>query len=42
MIRPWLAIAAVFQIVDGMQAVTAGALRGYHDTRVPMLIAGLG
>jgi multidrug resistance protein, MATE family len=38
----FLAIAALFQIVDGMQAVTAGALRGYHDTRVPMLIAGLG
>ena len=38
----FLAIAALFQIVDGMQAVTAGALRGYHDTRVPMLIAALG
>lgn len=38
----FLAIAAVFQIVDGMQAVAAGALRGYHDTQVPMLIAGLG
>jgi MATE family multidrug resistance protein len=38
----FLAIAAVFQIVDGMQAVAAGALRGYHDTRVPMLIAALG
>ena len=25
-----------------MQAVTAGALRGYHDTKVPMLIAALG
>jgi multidrug resistance protein, MATE family len=38
----FLVIAAVFQIVDGMQAVAAGALRGYHDTKVPMLIAGLG
>jgi MATE family, multidrug efflux pump len=38
----FLAIAALFQIVDGMQAVAAGALRGYHDTRVPMLIAALG
>ena len=38
----FLAIAALFQIVDGMQAVTAGALRGYHDTRIPMLIAALG
>jgi MATE family multidrug resistance protein len=38
----FLAIAAVFQIVDGIQAVASGALRGYHDTKVPMLIAGLG
>ncbi len=38
----FLAISAVFQIVDGMQSVACGALRGYHDTKVPMLIAGLG
>jgi MATE family multidrug resistance protein len=38
----FLFIAAVFQIVDGMQAVAAGALRGYHDATVPMLIAALG
>jgi len=38
----FLAIAAVFQIVDGMQSVASGALRGYHDTKVPMLIAALG
>ena len=38
----FLAIAALFQIVDGMQSVACGALRGYHDTKVPMLIAGLG
>ena len=38
----FLAIAAVFQIVDGLQAVASGALRGYHDTRVPMLIAAVG
>jgi MATE family multidrug resistance protein len=38
----FLAIAALFQIVDGVQSVAAGALRGYHDTKVPMLIAGLG
>jgi MATE family, multidrug efflux pump len=37
----FLAIAAVFQIVDGMQSVASGALRGYHDTKVPMLIAAL-
>jgi MATE family multidrug resistance protein len=38
----FVTIAAVFQIVDGMQVVAAGALRGYHDTIVPMLIAGFG
>jgi len=36
------AIAALFQVFDGMQAVAAGALRGYKDTAVPMLLAGLG
>ena len=35
-------IAAVFQIVDGVQVVAAGALRGYHDTKVPMVCAGIG
>jgi MATE family multidrug resistance protein len=30
-----LAIAAVFQICDGLQAVTTGALRGLGDTRTP-------
>lgn len=38
----FLIIAAVFQIVDGMQTVAAGALRGYHDTTVPMLFAAIG
>jgi MATE family multidrug resistance protein len=38
----FLAIAALFQIVDGVQSVASGALRGYHDTKVPMLIAGVG
>ena len=38
----YLAIAAVFQLFDGAQAVTAGALRGLQDTRAPMLIAGFG
>ena len=37
-----LAIAAVFQIFDGMQAIAAGALRGYRDTAVPLLLAGIG
>jgi MATE family multidrug resistance protein len=36
------AFAALFQIVDGAQAVGAGMLRGLHDTRVPMIIAAIG
>ena len=35
----YLMIAAAFQLVDGLQAVAAGALRGLQDTRVPMWIA---
>ena len=35
-------IAAVFQIVDGTQVTTQGALRGLKDTTVPMVICGLG
>ncbi|MEO0462253.1 MAG: MATE family efflux transporter [Pseudomonadota bacterium] len=35
----YLLLAAAFQIVDGMQAVSLGALRGLQDTRVPMWIA---
>lgn len=38
----YLAIAAAFQLFDGTQAVAAGVLRGLQDTRVPMIIAGLG
>jgi MATE family multidrug resistance protein len=38
----FLAFAALFQIVDGAQAVASGMLRGLHDTRVPMLMAALG
>jgi len=30
-------IAAVFQIVDGLQAVSLGLLRGLHDTKMPSL-----
>ena len=37
-----LAIAAVFQVVDGTQTVAAGALRGLADTRVPFIIASVG
>ncbi|MGR6330299.1 MATE family efflux transporter [Sphingomonas sp. XXL09] len=38
----FLAVAAVFQLADGAQAVAAGVLRGLQDTRVPMLIAAFG
>jgi len=34
-----LHIAALFQVADGIQTVSAGALRGMHDTRVPMVLA---
>ncbi len=34
-----LLICAVFQIFDGAQAIGAGILRGYKDTRVPMILA---
>src|SRR5436309_378586 len=35
-------IAAVFQIFDGVQVIAVGALRGYRDAAVPMLIAAIG
>ena len=38
----FLGLAALFQVVDGAQAVAAGMLRGLHDTRVPMLLAAAG
>jgi MATE family multidrug resistance protein len=38
----FLAIAALFQIVDGAQVVGAGMLRGLHDTSMPMLFAAFG
>ncbi|WP_380873354.1 MATE family efflux transporter [Sphingomonas sp. DBB INV C78] len=38
----FLALAALFQIVDGAQAVGAGMLRGLHDATVPMVFAGVG
>jgi MATE family multidrug resistance protein len=34
-------IAALFQVVDGAQAIAAGALRGLKDTQRPMVIAGV-
>jgi len=33
-----LLMAAVFQVADGVQIGAAGALRGYKDTRIPMLV----
>ena len=36
-----LAVAALFQTVDGLQVVAAGLLRGLQDTAVPMAIATL-
>jgi MATE family multidrug resistance protein len=37
-----LAIAGVFQVLDGAQAVALGALRGLKDTAIPMGIAAIG
>src|ERR1700733_378111 len=34
---PLLALAAAFQIFDGIQTISTGALRGLGETRVPML-----
>jgi multidrug resistance protein, MATE family len=39
---PLLAIAAVFQVFDGIQVVTTGALRGAGNTRSPMLANFMG
>ncbi|WP_048647996.1 MATE family efflux transporter [Nitratireductor soli] len=38
----FLALAALFQIFDGAQAVAAGMLRGLHDTKWPMIYSLLG
>jgi MATE family multidrug resistance protein len=35
-------IAAIFQFFDGLQVSALGALRGYKDTKVPMMIAFFG
>jgi len=37
-----LGVSAVFQIVDGMQTIGSGCLRGLKDTRIPMLAAAFG
>ncbi len=36
-----LRLAGIFQIADGVQVISAGALRGLKDTRLPMLITGV-
>lgn len=33
-----IGFAAMFQLFDAIQTTAAGALRGWHDTRLPMLI----
>jgi MATE family multidrug resistance protein len=33
-----LAVAAIFQLFDGVQAVCTGALRGAGETRIPMIV----
>lgn len=35
-----LAISAAFQVFDGAQTIAAGSLRGFKDTRIPLLLAG--
>ncbi len=37
-----LVVAAAFQLFDGLQVTTTGALRGLGETRVPMLISLVG
>jgi MATE family multidrug resistance protein len=39
---PLLAIGALFQLSDGVQAVATGALRGAGDTRFPLIANVLG
>jgi MATE family multidrug resistance protein len=38
----YMVVAAAFQLVDGLQAVAMGALRGLQDTRIPMAYALFG
>ncbi len=39
---PLVFIAAVYMVVDGIQVVAGGVLRGLSDTRIPMVIAVIG
>ncbi len=36
-----LAMAALFQLVDGLQVIALGLLRGAQDTRMPMILAAI-
>ena len=36
---PFVVVAGIFQLVDGLQAIAAGLLRGLKDTRIPMVMA---
>ncbi|WP_337268902.1 MATE family efflux transporter [Oryzifoliimicrobium ureilyticus] len=36
---PLIVIAGIFQLVDGLQAVANGVLRGLKDARIPMILA---
>lgn len=38
----FLLFAAIFQIADGAQVVGSSILRGLGDTRIPMILAGIG
>ena len=42
LIAKLLVITALFQVFDGFQSIAAGALRGYKDTRVPMMLVTVG
>ncbi len=37
----FLAILAIFQVMDGIQLTAVGALHGFPDTRIPMLMGAL-
>ncbi|MBP0481353.1 MATE family efflux transporter [Sagittula sp. M10.9X] len=39
--RGLLMLAAMFQLVDALQVIHVGFLRGLHDTRVPMVMAAV-
>jgi multidrug resistance protein, MATE family len=40
--RQLIVIAAVFQVFDGAQTIAIGALRGYRDTVMPLVLAAAG